>query len=229
MKIINCEQGTPDWIKARLGIPTASEFHKIVGNTTGELSRSRDKKGLSETAKKYAYRLVAETLLGHPLEKPPGTPWAMERGKKLEPLARAQYAYTNDVAVREVGFVTTDNGLLGASPDFQIIGTRNGGEIKCLLDENHMGLLIDGPGDDFKPQVMGNLACCEAEYWDFYGFHPELPEFKLRTYRDEPYITRMGAALGEFLEIRDAMLATAMASGFFAERANDNHKLVAAA
>ena len=90
-------------------------------------------------------------------------------------------------------------------------------------------MLIDGPGDDFKPQVMGNLAGCELEYWDLYGFHPELPEVKIRTIRDEPYIAKMGAALREFLDIRDAMLAKALASGFFEERANDNHLLVEAA
>ena len=135
MKIIDCEQGTPEWIKARLGIPTASEFHKIVGNATGELSRSRDKKGLSETARKYAYRLVAETLLERELDRVPGTPWAMERGKRLEPLAREQYAFTHDVELRQVGFVTTDDGRVGCSPDGLIVGARGGLEIKCLLHE----------------------------------------------------------------------------------------------
>jgi len=229
MKVIDCVQGTPEWIAARLGIPTASEFHCIVGNATGELSRSKDKKGLSETAKKYAYRLVAEKLLGRPLEKPPGTPWAMERGKQLEPAARDQYCFANEVEVRTVGFVTTDDGRIGCSPDSLIIGARGGLEIKCLLDEGHMGLLIDGPGDTFKPQVQGNLAGCELEYWDFHGYHPDLPPFTLRTYRDEPYIAKMGAALTEFLEIRDAMLAKAMASGFFADSANDNRGIAQAA
>ncbi len=213
------EQGTPEWIAARLGIPTASEFHNIVGNTTGELSRARDKKGLSEAAKKYAYRLVAETLLGRPLEKPPGTPWAMMRGKELEPAAIEQYCFTHDVEVRRVGFVTTDDGRIGCSPDGLIIGARGGVETKCLLDEGHMGLLIDGPGDSFKPQVQGNIAGCELDYWDLHGYHPELPAYTLRTYRDEPYIAKMGAALTEFLAIRDEMLAKARASGFFA---NDN-------
>jgi YqaJ-like viral recombinase domain len=228
MRIIDCVQGTPEWIAARLGRPTASEFHCIVGNATGELSRSKDKKGLSETAKKYAYRLVAETLLGRPLEKPPGIPWAMARGKELEPLAIEQYSFTHDVEVRRVGFVTNDAGTIGCSPDGLIVGARGGLETKCLLDEAHMGLLIDGPGDTFKPQVQGNLAGCELEWWDLHGYHPDLPAFTLRTYRDEPYIAKMGAALREFLDIRDAMLAKARSSGFF-EQANDNHAPAAAA
>jgi hypothetical protein len=229
MKEHNVEQRSAEWYKLRLGIPTASEFHNIVGNTTGELSRARDKKGLSEVARKYAYRLVAEKLLGRPLEKPPGTPWAMERGKLLEPAAIEQYAFINDVELRQVGFVTTDDGRVGCSPDSLIIGAKGGLEVKCLLDEGHMGLLIDGPGDTFKPQVQGNLAGCELEFWDLHGYHPDLPSRTIRTYRDEPYIAKMGAALTEFLAIRDEMLQRAMASGFFAERANDNSALMVAA
>jgi hypothetical protein len=215
MIIHNVEQGSEQWLKLRLGVPTASEFHNIVGNSTGELSRARDKKGLSEVARKYVYRLVAETLLGRPLEKPAGTPWAMERGKRLEPLAVEQYSFTHDVEVRRVGFVTNDAGTIGCSPDGLIIGARGGLETKCLLDESHMGLLIDGPGDTFKPQVQGNIAGCELEWWDLHGYHPDLPPVTIRTYRDEPYIARMDAALREFLDMRDAMLAKARASGFF--------------
>lgn len=219
MKIIDCEQGSPEWLAARLGIPTASEFHKIVGNATGELSRSRDKKGLSETAKKYAYRLVAETLLGREVEKPPGTPWAMMRGKELEPLAREQYSFINDVEIRQVGFVTTDNGLLGCSPDGLIVGTRGGLEIKATIDENHMGIFIDGPGEDYTPQVMGQLAIAELSFIDLYAYHPDLPPKTIRTYRNETYIAKLDAALREFLEIRDEMLAIALGSGFFEKHA----------
>jgi hypothetical protein len=220
MKIIDCVQGSPEWLAARLGIPTASEFHKIITAVKGDLSKS---------ARKYAHALVAETLLGRPLEKPPGTPWAMERGKQLEPLAIQQYAFTNDVEIRRVGLVTTDNGKIGCSPDGLIAGARGGLEVKCTIDENHMGILLDGPGDDFKQQVQGNLATAELEWWDLYAYHPELPPVTIRTYRDEPYIAKMGAALTEFLAIRDEMLAKAMASGFFQERANDNRSLVAVA
>ncbi len=217
MKIVPCVQNTDEWIAARLGIPTASEFHRIITAVKGDLSKS---------ARKYAAGLVAETLLGHPLERAPGTPWAMERGKQLEPLAIQQYAFTNDVEVRRVGFVTTDNGKIGCSPDGLIVGTKGGLEVKCTLDENHMSIFMDGPGDDYKQQVQGNLAIAELEWWDLYAYHPELPPVTLRTYRDEPYIAKMGAALTEFLEIRDAMLAKAMASGFFA---NDNSATLAQA
>lgn len=204
MKIIDCEQGTPDWLAARLGKPTASEFHQIITAVRGDLSKS---------ARKYAHQLVAETLLGRPLEKPTGTPWAMARGTELEPLARAQYARDEKVEVRQVGFVTTDDGRVGASPDGLIVGKRGGLEIKCLLDASHVGIWTDGPGDDFKQQVQGNLAINELDYWDLYAWHPVLTPLKIRTYRDEPYILKMGIALAEFLAMRDELLAKVKNAG----------------
>jgi hypothetical protein len=204
MKIIDCLQGTPEWLAARLGRPTASEFHQVITAVKGDLSKS---------ARKYAHQLVAETLLGRPLEKPPGTPWAMARGTELEPFARAQYAKDNKVEVRTVGFVTTDDGKVGASPDGLIVGTPGGLEIKCLLDAAHVGVWTDGPGDDFKQQVQGNLAVNELEYWDLYVWHPVLTPIKIRTYRDEPYILKMGMALAEFLVMRDEILAKVKGAG----------------
>jgi hypothetical protein len=205
------EQGSDAWFAARLGIPTASEFHRIITSAKGDLSAS---------AGKYAHALVAETLLGRPLVRSPGTPWAMARGKELEPFAIAQYERDNGVEVRRVGFVTTDDGRLGASPDGLIVGQRGGLEVKCLLDDGHVGVFADGPGNDFRQQVQGNLAICELEFWDLYVWHPELPAIQIRTLRDEPYIAKMGPALAGFLTLRDGLLAKARTADWHArERA----------
>ncbi len=200
------EQGTPEWFQARLGIPTASEFSRIITAAKGDLSKS---------AGKYAAALVAETLLGRPLEKAGGT-FAMNRGTLLEPFAREQYAADTGVEVREVGFVTTDDGRVGASPDGLIVGQRGGLEIKCTMDETHMGILFDGPGDDYRQQVQASLAICELEYWDLYCWHPNLPPLATRFTRDEPYIAKMRTALVAFLDMRDEMLARAHAAGWHA-------------
>jgi hypothetical protein len=198
-------QGSDEWLTARLGIPTASEFSRIITAVKGDLSKS---------ARKYAHALIAETMLGRPLEKPPGIPWAMKRGKDLEPIAVERYAGEHKVEVRRVGFVTTNDGRIGASPDGLIVGTRGGLEVKCVLDDNHVGIWADGPGDDYKQQVQGNLAVCELDYWDLYAWHPDLPSITIRTKRDEPYIAKMSAALVEFLAIRDEMLAKALEAGW---------------
>jgi hypothetical protein len=206
MKIIDVEQGTEAWLKARLGIPTASEFHRIITAVKGDLSKQ---------ARKYAHQLVAETLLGEPLDTGIGSlEWIM-RGKLLEPQAVQQYEFTTDTETRAVGFVTTDCGRLGCSPDRLIIGQRGGLEIKCTAPATHMGFLIDGPGDDYRQQVQGQLAIAELDYVDLYAFHPSLPPVQIRTYRDEPYIAKMRSALTEFLDMRDEMLLKAKAGGCF--------------
>lgn len=214
MKVHDVAQGSEEWLKLRLGVPTASEFHRIVTAARGDLSKS---------ARKYAYGLVAETLMGKPLEKPPVNTFAMERGRMLEPIAVQQYEFTTDAETKLVGFITTDDGRIGCSPDRLIVGQRGAVEIKCRLDEGHMAILIDGPEDDFKQQIQGQLAVAELAWVDLYAYHPNLPPALIRVERDEPYITKMSAALREFLDIRDEMLRKALASGFF-ERANDNHQ-----
>lgn len=198
-------QGSDAWRAARLGIPTASQFHRIITAAKGDLSKS---------ARKYAHELVAETLLGRPLEAPMMNGFAIQRGVELEPLAVRQYEFSTDAETRPVGFVTSDCGRIGCSPDRLIVGARGGLEVKCQLDGNHIGTLIDGPGDDYRQQVQGCLAVCELEWWDLYAYHPALPPVTIRTYRDEPYIAKLQAALVEFLAMRDDMLATVRATGW---------------
>lgn len=207
MRIIDCVQGSPDWHAARLGIPTASEFHRIITAVKGDLSKS---------ARGYAHQLVAEILLGEPLETSVGNLDWVVRGRQLEPLAAQQYECVEDCETRLIGFLTTDDGRIGASPDRLIVGAPGGLEIKCTAPHTHMALLIDGPGDGYTQQVQGQLLVGELEFVDLYAYHPRLPGGKFRTYRDEPYIGKLRAALGEFLDLRDAMLAKARASGFFA-------------
>jgi YqaJ-like viral recombinase domain len=209
VRIIDVQQNSPEWLAARLGIPTASEFARIITAVKGDLSKS---------ARKYAHDLVAETLLGRPLDTGANT-FAMQRGHDLEPAAAAQYELTHGVETKRVGFITTNDGRVGCSPDRLIVGTRRGIEIKCRLDSGHMAMLLDGPDDDHKQQCQGILAVAELESLDLYGWHPELPEACIRIERDEPYIAKMGAALVEFLAMRDEMLAKAKASGWQAREA----------
>lgn len=209
MKIIDCEQGTSEWLHARLGIPTASEFHRIITAAKGDLSKS---------ARKYAHELVAEILLGRPLDDALDNLKWIARGKLLEPQAVQQYEFTTDTETSAVGFITTDCGRLGCSPDRLVIGQRGAVEIKCTAPQTHTGFLVDGPGDDYRQQVQGQLAIAELEWVDLYAFHPTLPPVTIRTYRDEPYIAKLRAALTEFLAMRDEMLKKARASGFFDAR-----------
>ncbi len=199
------EQGTPEWYRLRLGLPTASEFHRIITPAKGELSKQ---------ARAYAHQLVAETLLGEPCGTNIENLEWVARGKALEPQAVQQYEFTTDTETRAVGFVTTDCGRIGCSPDRLVIGHRGGLEIKVCAPGTHIGYLLDGVPETYRPQVMGQLAVAELEWCDLYAFHDRLPPVTIRTYRDDHYIAKMMAALAEFLDMRDAMLTKARASGF---------------
>ncbi len=208
MKEIQVEQGTPEWLTARLGMPTASNFDKIL-TPGGKLSAS---------ARKYAYYLAAEAILKRQLESVDNLEW-VAHGKFYEPDAVKNYEFVQDVQTRKVGFITTDNGLIGASPDRLIIGANGGLEIKCPAPQTLVGYIADGFGDAYKCQVMGQMYVCELDFVDRYGYHPELPPVLQRTMRDEVFIKLLADALTQFCDDLAEVIRKVKTSGFFEERA----------
>lgn len=206
MKIIECRQGDDAWIKARLGLPTASEFHKIL--TPGGK--------LSAQARPYAIRLITEELLQRSLETLTGLEW-MERGKDLEPLAAKAYEFRQDIETIPVGFITTDDGLIGCSPD-RLVGDSGLLEIKVPAPHTHVGYMLDGPGKDYRPQVQGQLYVSERDWVDWLSYSPEMPMVVVRTERDEPYIRALAAELDAFLDMKAELTERVRAAGYFAER-----------
>lgn len=179
MQIIECTQGTPEWLSARAGIPTASEFHTVmaVGKNGGK----------SVTRVAYLNKLAGEILTGEPMESYVSA--AMERGTLMEDEARDLYAFQNNVEPQRVGFVRS--GAKGASPD-SLIGDNGGLEIKSAAAHIQISRLLDGNlPSEHKAQVQGNLWICEREWWDFCSYCPKLPLFVTRVYRDEAYIAKI--------------------------------------
>jgi hypothetical protein len=207
MKEVQVQQGSPEWIAARLGIPTASNFDKIL--TPGGK--------LSESARKFAYYLAAEHLLNRQLDSLDYLEW-VARGKELEPDAVQNYEFLQDVKTRKVGFITTNDGRIGASPDRLIVGANGGLEIKCPSPQVHVGYMIDGFGKAYKVQVQGQMYVAELDFVDRYSFHPEMPPFLERTVRDEPFITQLADALNQFSDDLAEIIRKAKASGFFQDR-----------
>lgn len=205
MKIHNVQQGTPEWLKLRLGIPTASDFDHVITPVKGDLSK---------TAPKYACRLIAERLLNRPLLTLDGLQY-IERGRELEPAAVKQYEFSNEVETDKVGFITTDDGRMGASPDRLLRGKRAGLEVKCPAAHTHMFYMLEGHEDKYKPQVQGQILIGEFEFADFYSYHPLMPPAEIRTWRDADYIAKMSAALDEFCDKLEAMLMRARSMGIF--------------
>lgn len=187
MKIIECDQGSPEWHQARLGIPTASNFERIL-SPTGKPSTQ---------AEAYALQLLAEIITGQPTETFQKT-GAMERGNELEAEAAQFYELQRDVETVKVGFCTDDAGTFGASPD-RLIGGDGGLEIKCPLAHTHVKYLLGGELDmGYYPQVQGNMLVTGRKWWDWMSYHPKMPALIIRVPRNDKYIFSMQAELIKF-------------------------------
>ena len=179
MRIDQNEQGSPEWLAARLGIPSASMFAKIV-TTKGIWSASADA---------YINQLVAERLTGEREEV--FQSHHMLRGTELEPDARDLYSLMSDAEVTEVGFCLHDTLSAGCSPD-GLIGEEGGLEIKAPAPSTHVEYLRGGVlPSKYKQQVMGCLWITGREWWDFVSYHPTMKPLIVRVERDEEYIAAL--------------------------------------
>lgn len=208
MIIHDVEQGTEAWHAVRRGIPTASQFSRIVQPSNGLLSKS---------AKAYAMYLAAEVLLKSSLHEEGDTKWT-RWGKDMEPEAVRQYCVVHDRAVRRVGFITTDDGSAGCSPDRLLVGENAALEVKCPSPAVQLGYLYEGTLPlDYRCQVQGQIYIAELDYVDFYAFHPSMPELHLRIGRDREFIENLQAGLQHINALKLDIIARCSGSGFFEE------------
>ena len=189
MKVLNFEQGSPEWFAARVGIPTASRFKDIITPAKGDKSKSYTT---------YLYELLAERVTGEKSDT--FTSEWMQRGNDLEPMARSAYEFIHEISIDEVGFILNDAETIGVSPD-GLIGIDGGLEIKCPKPSTMVKYIIeDELPDIYKPQVMGNLWISEREWWDFIAYHPNMDLLIKRVYRDEAYIKKMQQHITDFVD-----------------------------
>lgn len=186
MQILTCDQGSEEWFKARMGLPTASEFATIMasGKDGGE----------SKTRKTYLLKLAGEILTGEPMESYSNA--HMERGKVMEDEARDLYAMMKDVDPERVGFII--NGSKGCSPDSLL--TSNGAlEVKTKLPHLLIEVLLaDKFPAEHKAQCQGVLWIAEREWIDIAIYWPSLPLFVKRATRDEIYINKLSTEVARF-------------------------------
>lgn len=186
-------QGDAEWLYLRAGIPTASEFDRIV-TPGGKLCKA-------EKTENFMYRLLAEWWLGRPIIT--ASTAYMDRGAELEGQAVKAYELMTGEKTNKIGIITTDDKLIGASPD-RLVGSKKVAEIKCPLEIGHLSYLITGSiEDEYKVQIQGQLWVCERDEADAVSFHPEFPLAVIRVGRDEPYIKLLSSAVTAF---RDQML-----------------------
>lgn len=204
MLVHDVEQGSPEWFAARLGIPTASEFSKIITATGKPSTQATD----------YALTLVAEQMLGHEVEKWQGNMWT-DRGKELEQEAADYYELTTGVTLQKVGFVTNDEKTMGCSPD-RLVGDDGLLEIKCPAAHTHLKYMLDKKLDaSYMPQLQGQLLVTGRKWVDIISYYPEMKPVIIRVHRDEAYLAKLGEYLHSFLMEISATKAELIKKGYF--------------
>jgi YqaJ-like viral recombinase domain len=200
----DCIQGSADWTSCRSGIPTASNFDKIV-TPKGKPSTQADK---------YMHRLLAERMMGHPVTEFMST-W-MGRGLATEAEAVAYYEGIRELETVPVGLLTNDEATIGASPD-RLVGDVGLLEIKVPAEHTHVGYLLTRAVDaEYYPQVQGQLWISEREWLDIMSYHPELPPALIRVERDPGYIDVLSCAVWAFSEALEAKAAELRERGWIA-------------
>jgi putative phage-type endonuclease len=170
MKVIDVEQGSDAWLAWRKTVITATDCPAIMGTSpwSTEYKCWQKKLGLIEEQKSND---------------------AMERGKRLEPKARAdfnrRYSYFMEPCVVE----STDSDFLGASLDGLSDCQKYVLEIKCGGSKLHDLATKGEIPDYYKDQIQHQLIVTNAEKAFYYSYDGEQgicievfpdPDFKAR-------------------------------------------------
>ncbi len=191
MKIHDCEQGTLEWTKLHFGIPTASGLDNLL---TPEFELRK-----GELPKTYVYKKVAEKLQGRPLIDLGASSFMLEQGMIVEEEARPWYALEYDKKVKQVGFISTDDGRFGCSPDGLIEGEECGLEIKSPAAHTHVKYLVNGVlPKEYACQVMGSMFATGFKKWIFVSYRRGFPALVLEIHRDEKAMSMIRAAINQF-------------------------------
>lgn len=189
MKIHDCKQGSPEWQWLRAGVVTASEADNLVT----PLWKVKEGEGV----KTYLATKLAEWWCG-PLLGFYG--FAAEQGQILQQEAIDSFEFETGQKISEVGFISSDDGLCGCSPD-GLIRDGFGIEIKCLQPTHHVQCLLRGGlPKEFAAQVQFSMFVTGFARWKFFGYHRRLPTISLDVWRDPDAQEAIKEAVEEFLD-----------------------------
>ena len=186
--IIECEQRSPEWWNARLGLVTGS-------NAEDMLATRKDGKPAAGR-KNLRSRLALERVLGRAVEKDFQSA-AMKQGQSRELDAVNAYELITGRVVRATGFLKHDTLAAGCSLDGHVGDFEGIIEIKCPLPATHLETLRNNEvPSEYKPQVMHNMFITGAKWCDWISYNPDFPdnistlvvrvmysEFELMAYR----------------------------------------------
>lgn len=170
--------GTPNWIAARRGCLTASR----VRDALAVLKSGKP----SESRQKLAFDLVAERVTGIAVS----TFVTADMQWGIDQQAPATVAYedaTGHIVGPEAFVLHPSIDWFGATPD-GTIGNDGLVEFKCPRSSTHIAYKLAGTvPDQYRPQMLAQLACTRRKWCDFVSFDPRIAgKARLFVVRFEP-------------------------------------------
>jgi hypothetical protein len=191
MQIIECAQYSAEWWAARRGVPTASEFSRIITPAKWQYAKG---------AATYMQELIADLYDPTYGMHEEYVSRVMAIGTQREPEARRYYEFSREVSVEEVGFCKTDDDRFGCSPD-GLVGEHGGLELKSPKHATQVKwLLAGGVPAEHLAQCVGFLFVTGRKWIDFLSYCPPLPELLVRVELDDRCNTMM-VALDQFWDL----------------------------
>ncbi len=189
MKIFDCIQGSDEWYAARCGIPTSSNFDKII-TSKGVSSKQRDK---------HLWKLAGERIVG--ISEAGYKSGAMQEGQIKEEEARETYEFITGKTVTQVGFCLAEGEYrYGASPD-GLVGDGGLLEIKCPIISTHVFYLLTNVMPiDYVQQVQGQLLVTDRKWCDFMSYYPGMKPLIIRVERDNTFLISLEVELNSFVK-----------------------------
>lgn len=164
-------QGSDEWLAARAGVVTASRFKDARDRTKPTKADPNGKP--SAKCSGYAATVALERIKRGPVDKVFQN-WQMKEGTEQEPFARLAYEALTGALVEETGFITTDDGLFGYSPD-GVVDQDGLIEIKTILSaEKAVTVIGDGDISDYLDQCLGGLWLTGRKWLDLIIWCPAL-------------------------------------------------------
>lgn len=194
MQTEQLNQGSEEWLQARIGKCTGSRFNDACSFTRAG----------SETAarRNYKYQIIAERLTNE--QQDFYTNRAMDWGTDTEDSARLAYEFKTGHDVKQVGMlVHPELPDVGFSPD-GLVGDDGAIEIKCPETSTHIQTLTSGKIPyKYLEQVLGVMWVTGRKWCDFISYDPRLPEdlqmIVIRLNRDEQQIEQLDSDIRTFL------------------------------
>lgn len=185
------EQGSEDWLAARLGIVTASVVGQLITPTL--------KVANNDTSRSVTLTLLAERITGH--SEPVYVSDDMMRGQMDEPIARAYYA-EHHAPVTETGFMVEDGwGFdLGYSPD-GLVGDDGLIEIKSRKPKIQLRTILSGePPAENIAQMQAGMLVSGRKWCDYISWCGGMPPFVKRVHADQKWADVIVEAVRAFEE-----------------------------